>query len=87
MKSGLEEFVRSVNRIQRVDDLGLAGVPRLVALVLLLDEDKHFIRVGVGDVAHGLDFAITETLRRSGRCGSGRYWEAERSAHPRSCRP
>ena len=39
----------------------------MLALIFLLHENQHFIRVGGGDVAHRLNFRIADALRAQSR--------------------
>src|ERR1700676_29806 len=59
----LDRIIESVDRVQGVEHLGLAGVSRFVTRALLLHENEHFVRVRAGDIADALNFAIPQTLR------------------------
>ena len=71
LKSCLPGSVARAQRgVQRVQNLGLAGIKRLVAFAALRQVDHHFIGVRIGDVADLLDDAIAQALLRSALGGA-----------------
>ncbi len=59
---GLVGAGNSISCVERGKDFPAAGVEILLLLALPLDENEHFIRIGIGDVADALDLGIAKPL-------------------------
>ena len=87
MKSCLLGVAGSQRGVQRIQNLGLAGVEGFVALAALRQIDHHFVGVGIGDVADLLDDAFAQSLLGQALANLVHRAACPQSAHTPACRP